>query len=36
MTLTTRDRLDTDDFMTAEERNLSSMYTLFTFHKQKF
>jgi hypothetical protein len=33
MRLTTQDTLDTDDFMTAEERKLSSMYTLFTFHK---
>ena len=33
MKLTTQDTLDTDGFMTAEERKLSSMYTLFTFHR---
>ena len=36
MKLTTHDTLDTDDFMTAEERKLSSMYTLLTFRRQKF
>ena len=33
MKMTTQDTLDTDDFMTPEERKLSSMYTLFTFHR---
>lgn len=32
--LTTQDTLDTDNFMTPEERKLSSMYTLFTFHRR--
>lgn len=36
MKLTTQDTLDTDDFMTAEEKKLSSMYTLLTFRRQKF
>ena len=33
MKITTQDTLDTDDFMTAEERKLSSMYTLLTFRR---
>ena len=36
MKMTTQDTLDTDDFMTHEERKLSSMYTLFTFHKTPY